>query len=260
MAIDRILWKNPIKVIDLPNWICPTCKIGFLKGKEKDFNIQSDSHSIKSREHPDWEPYWIKGVFNGALKCNNNKCLETVVLLGEMVVHEEQYYIEEYDDVDYSCVEVLKPKIFFPPLEIFPISESIPLEIKIALLDSFYLFFTDNSSCANKIRIVVELILDKFKIKKTTNNSDGKRKKVALHHRIEQFKVKYSSAAELLMAIKWIGNVGSHSSEALTRDDILDGMEMLEHVVNMLFESESKRIKTLVKTINKRKGPIKNRQ
>jgi hypothetical protein len=106
----------------------------------------------------------------------------------------------------------------------------------------------------------VELILDKFKIKKTTNNSDGKRKKVALHHRIEQFKVKYSSAAELLMAIKWIGNVGSHSSEALTRDDILDGMEMLEHVVNMLFESESKRIKTLVKTINKRKGPIKNRQ
>jgi hypothetical protein len=154
MAIDRILWKNPIKVIDLPNWICPTCKIGFLKGKEKDFNIQSDSHSIKSREHPDWEPYWIKGVFNGALKCNNNKCLETVVLLGEMVVHEEQYYIEEYDDVDYSCVEVLKPKIFFPPLEIFPISESIPLEIKIALLDSFYLFFTDNSSCAIKSELL----------------------------------------------------------------------------------------------------------
>ncbi len=44
-----------------------------------------------------------------------------------------------------------------------------------------------------------------------------KRKIYSLHKRIEFFKVKKPDEGDLFMAIKWIGNSGSHKNEDLTK-------------------------------------------
>ena len=59
------------------------------------------------------------------------------------------------------------------------------------------------------------------------------------------------------MAIKWIGNFGSHASDLLTKDDVLDAYEILELVISKLYEREdSIRVKKLSKDIVKRKKPL----
>lgn len=68
-----------------------------------------------------------------------------------------------------------------------------------------------------------------------------------LHKRIERFKIKNPEQAESLMAIKWIGNSGSHTNRSLTKDDILDSFEILEHVTTKLYETDTKRITQLTK-------------
>ncbi|MEL1243681.1 DUF4145 domain-containing protein [Flavobacterium sp. DGU11] len=257
MGINRIIWKYTFTVERLPEWICPTCKKGNLTGNKSNFIIHEDSASKTMLKERDWEASWITGVFTGMIQCNNSKCMEFVAVIGDMSVEEEHVYDDKYDDVEYVAYEVLKPKIFIPPLQIFDLNDNLPPSINMYIREAFSLYHVDTSACANKIRIVVELLMDFYKIKKTIITSRRKRKRVTLHERIELFKEKFSSEGELLMAIKWIGNIGSHSIEPLTQDDILDGFEMLEHVLNKLFEMESKRIKSLGKTINKRKGPVK---
>ena len=57
-----------------------------------------------------------------------------------------------------------------------------------------------------------------------------------------------------LLAIKWIGNEGSHPEKSLTKNDVIDLYEILEHVLSELFENKSKTILAKAKKINKAKG------
>lgn len=259
MSIKRSIWKYQFKRNEIPEWNCPTCKKGILKGVIGSLSIKDDSSTTKNCGWSEWEPDWRKGVFSGILQCNNGNCDENVAIIGEMSVIEESHYIEEIDDMIESYIELLKPKLFIPSIEIFPLHEFIPDNLRTQIKEAFSLFFVDNSSCANKIRIVIEQILDEFKIQKVTIGNDKKRRKIQLHHRIEKFKVKYPIEGEFLMAIKWIGNYGSHYLDKLTKDDTLDGFEMLEHVIYKLYEIETKKLNALKKKINHRKGTIKKR-
>jgi hypothetical protein len=99
--------------------------------------------------------------------------------------------------------------------------------------------------------------MDSKKIAKSYLDGN-KRKEYKLHNRIELFKTSNPEEADSLMAIKWIGNSGSHKSDVLTKDDILDGFEILDHVTTKLYETESKKIKKLREQINKRRKPIGN--
>ena len=87
----------------------------------------------------------------------------------------------------------------------FQLNENIPEAISEEIKESFKLYWTDSSSCANKVRKVIELIMDNLKIPKTHLKSK-KRVRYSLHQRIENFKIKNHNQGELLMAIKWIGN------------------------------------------------------
>ena len=55
------------------------------------------------------------------------------------------------------------------------------------------------------------------------------------------------------MAIKWVGNTGSHSNK-LTRERLLDVYEILEYVINLLYDSKYGKLKKNMLKINKKKG------
>ena len=60
--------------------------------------------------------------------------------------------------------------------------------------------------------------------------------------------------AEHLLAIKWIGNSGSHVGE-LSQKDLLDGFELVEYALEKLYSKNEERLNQMTKEINKRKGP-----
>jgi len=257
MSINRQLFKNPFTLDSIPTWICPNCKIGVLEIDKKNIKIFESSASKSYHSHPAWEPTWINGGFLGFFKCSNSKCSEIVGIIGKMNVVEGQEFNEEYERWDLVAFKELSPTQFCPQLDIFQINKDVPEKIKETILIAFNIYWTDLSSCANKIRVVAECIMDDMKVPKTYLDK-GKRKGYSLHKRIEQFKKTNIEEAEHLMAIKWIGNVGSHQLENLTKEDILDGFEILELVTNKLYDKSTARIKKLSKKINKRKKPIGN--
>jgi len=261
MADTRTIWKNSFSTTAVPEWTCPTCEKGVLQALKKDYTVVESPSSKEARQHEAWEPEWISGHFTGLLKCSNEVCADRIVIVGEMSMTEEPDYEDEYEGSGYGfkVVEVLSPTYFFPHLKIFQIHTDVPDEIKDAINNSFKLYWVDTASCANKIRVVIELIMDEQKIQ-STYIERRKRKIYSLHKRIEFFKVKKPDEGDLFMAIKWIGNSGSHKNEDLTKDDLLDAYEILSHVTSKLYEKTTKRIKQMTKKINKRKKPIGNKR
>jgi hypothetical protein len=94
--------------------------------------------------------------------------------------------------------------------------------------------------------------MDQQKVKKYPLK--GKRRPVPLHNRIIDYSNKNSILGEQLLAIKWLCNDSSHSGNSLIKGDVLDAYEILENVLNEIFEKKTQRLKQLVKKINRRKG------
>ncbi|HAT3994257.1 TPA: DUF4145 domain-containing protein [Elizabethkingia anophelis] len=255
MPIIRTIFKNEFTLSNIPDYTCPTCKKSLLNKDENNFNLYESSTSLSLKNHEAWEPDWMYGSFLGLLKCNNISCSEVVIITGNY----KSFEYEEYDEISNTpCLDVgnlLTPTFFNPAIQLFQLNENIPEAISEEIKESFKLYWTDSSSCANKVRKVIELIMDNLKIPKTHLKSK-KRVRYSLHQRIENFKIKNHNQGELLMAIKWIGNSGSHSSDKISHDDLLDSYEILELLTEKLYGKHLQHIEKISKDINKKKKPL----
>lgn len=249
MNIDKDAFNESFTLSDFPTWKCSTCNKGNLDyGNETVFETVE---SMKEREDyvDDWDETWIRKHFIGTLKCNNQKCREIYSFAGEIdhdVDHEEENG-NEIITVRYY------PKYIFPILYLFSIPEEAPSEVIVSIERAFKLYWVDNSACGNAIRTVVEVIMNDKNIRRTTTIS-GKRKKLSLHTRIENFQNKYNEIGNILMAIKWIGNVASHDDE-LYKEELLDGFDFLKVAIDKLYATHEKDLEKRVSEINKRKKP-----
>ena len=106
------------------------------------------------------------------------------------------------------------------------------------------------------IRAAVERLLDHIKEPKTRLGQAGKRERLSLHTRIVGLARRDKDLSDSLLAVKWLGNAGSHTDE-LTQDDIFDALDILDVILDDLFVRHRARVKKLVTTINKNKGPAK---
>lgn len=258
MAIKRNIWKDPFIKDNVPSWPCPTCRKGTLIGDTKHIKVIESIESKKDRDEYDWEFEWIHGTFGGTLICDNAKCQEKVLVIGKMGV-DSGYEFDEKEGKDRpGYFEYLTPLFFAPTINVFNVHDEVPRDIRNAIVESFNVYWVDVSACANKIRTILEMLMDFFKVKKS-HIEKGKRKNYTLHNRIEFFKAQKNYEADYLMAIKWIGNSGSHGNDGLKTDDILDAYEILDHVLVRLFEKDSHRLGKITRTINKRRKPNSTR-
>lgn len=79
---------------------------------------------------------------------------------------------------------------------------------------------------------------------------------MSLHNRIVSYKTakpEHAGAADLVLAVKWIGNVGSHD-HSLRIFDVLDGVEILDHTLEQIYDSTRDEIKRKAADIAARKG------
>lgn len=248
--MDKGIWlKSNFTKNRVPDWTCPHCQKSVLKFDT--FKSQETAISRSWHSHEDWEPEYIQYSFTGSLSCPS--CNEFVAFLGdgrEEFNHYYDEYREEYVEENHSS---FTPKFFYPTLQLFKIPDSCPGEIAKTINESFALYWNDLASCANKIRVSLELLMDEQKVKKTFINKKRKRQRLSLHKRIEAFKNSKPNIAEFLFAIKWIGNTGSHIGK-LEKIDILETYEILELSLNKLYNSKEDELKKIAKEINSRKG------
>ena len=89
-------------------------------------------------------------------------------------------------------------------------------------------------------------------MKSTIINRHHKRVGLPLHARIIEYRKKNQQLADLLLAVKWIGNSGSHDSK-ITKDDTLDAYRILEYVLTKLYSNNETELIKMATQINKMK-------
>lgn len=191
------------------------------------------------------------------LQCSNDICGEGVVCSGAWG-YEYGEMKEEEEEGGYfpAVIAAFIPEYFVPALDIFQIPQGCPPRASDEIRLSFRIYFADPSSAANHVRKAIENLLTAKGIKRFVTEKSGKRKIVSLHDRIVQYRIRDAENADLLMAIKWLGNAGSHDAE-LTKEDVLDSYELLEVVLDNLYVKHAKKVRQLAKSVNKRKGPMR---
>jgi len=249
--IDRKLYQGYFTKEDMSKWQCPTCNSSALKVVEEQFIEKYDSVT-EINYHENWfdVPKMIVYTFTALLSCTNPHCKEVVACSGTGYVEEEY----DYGRDERRYVEYYKPYFFYPPLNIFKIPEKTPDDVQESIVSSFSLVFTNPSSSANQIRITLECLLthlgiNRFEIKNRT------RRRLSLNKRINLLpERKYKKIKEVCLAIKWLGNAGSHCEDKITFDDVFDGYDMLSFVLEELYDNKHAHVKKLANKINAKKG------
>lgn len=242
---------------EFPSFPCPRCD-STIQPIQSAYASEQSAESRIWQQGPDADIDHIVGVFTLRLRCSSASCGEQVFCVGNFHVSDAGY-----NGGQSRIVEFLKPKFFSPTIPIFPIHPKIDdpnMKSRIAdpLRESFSLFWNNPSAAGNSLRIVLEALMDYRGIKNSTINSKRKRERISLHSRIEMFKRKHPHLADIgdkLIAVKWIGNGGSHLA-GLKHKHMVTAYKLMEHIIDELFNKTSVKLKKTAKVINKTKKPI----
>ena len=252
MTFDRNKWQLTLKRHYAPSWPCPRCGKGILKLKKDSMNIDE---TVDSRYlHLDlemWTPIDVEKRFSCLLMCNYNPCKEVVVMCGNTEVVP---YKNEFGGYDFE--DELIPLYMEPSLQFFEIPAKCPKKVQKEIRRAFSLFLCDISASANRVRSAVELLLDSLKVKRRTKTGKGITRVLSIHERIKILELKEPELGQSLLAIKWLGNVGSHTKQ-LSREDIFDAFEIFSHTIDELYFKRSKRVAKMAREIIRRRGPRK---
>jgi hypothetical protein len=239
MTIDRKLWIPPFSTV-LPILPCCACQIGFLNIDTDSLNVMETGPSENAKSHLAWDLEMMDLRFTGFYCCTNPKCREVVAVAGTL--RYTSYYeelpngdSEEKADAHYT------PLAFVEPPPVIRVCEGCPKTVSAHLDRSFGLYWMDQRSCATAIRTAVESLLDERGVPKEIERKSGKPARIPLHDRIVRFQEADQEPGKLLLAIRVIGNVGTHQ-EHITFEDLLTGYEILDHVIDLVYSGRAARV------------------
>lgn len=250
--MNRNLWESrSFKRKSPTQYPCPKCYIGILKIEKLEKKITKEAIVLDAHNYP----YGIEHIFSGMYKCSEESCGNLVSFCG--LLKKDIKVPDELPngEVDEKYITIYKPKYFYPNLRLFQLPTKISDDLKEQIDLSFSHYFNDLSSCANRIRTSIEVILNEIKAPKYKKRSNGSRHFFRkLHSRIENYSKKKKTISELLLAIKFIGNEGSHIGKVEV-DDILDAYEILKEVIDIAFVKNRIKVIGIAKEINTLKKP-----
>ena len=76
--------------------------------------------------------------------------------------------------------------------------------------------------------------------------------RIGLKERLEKLPEIYAAYSGQLMAIKFLGDAGSHDYDKVKLKDIEDAFEIMDHVVNDLFSGRKESIEILTKRLSEK--------
>ncbi len=254
MSINRKLWTSTLNKGFVPQWQCPGCGAAALSIVKDSFQTTYDAETADKADDRNFASEDATGRFVCLLQCGRSGCGETCAVSGN--------YSTGVADTDrgYFEYEDCQPLSITPPPPVIQIPPGCPEPIKQEVLSAFMLHWSDYASCLNRIRNALELLLTDLKVPRTTVNNRRKRVLHSLHARIqilEHAKPRLRDICERMMAVKHLGNAGSHSGVKVERKDVFDGFDILERVLHDMYSTTDSELAKMVRQINKREGPRK---
>jgi len=244
--MKRHLWKRTHPTSHVTPWPCSECGKGLLTLIPKSLVHKETVPSQRAHNADGWDPDWIEYTYSAWLKCTSGGCGQEYALSGIGGV--EPCYDE---DGSTNWRSYFAPKWLSPMPDIFEIPPKCPEEVKNQLRASFRLFWADRAASASKVRIALECLMDHLGVQKRQKDNGGRLTNLTLHKRIEIFQRGNPTIGLQLMAIKWVGNTGSHESQ-IALDDLLDAFEILEHALSELIDQRSVMVAKLAKQLTKK--------
>lgn len=221
-------------------WPCPACKQKTLQILKKTF-VSQDSKETRTSWREEWfDPEMSKSVFICLAECTRSQCKEVVACSGEGGMG--RYGEEGHNDIEIW----FRPRSFVPALHPIEISENCPKEIAAPLTTSFSVYLIQPGAAANLIRISVERMLTAMGVPERDKNDN----RIYLHARLKTIPKIYTSFSENLMAIKFLGNAGSHTHDIVKISDIEDAFEIMDYIINDLFSGRKESIELLTKRLH----------
>ncbi|MFF9070541.1 DUF4145 domain-containing protein [Streptomyces sp. NPDC014891] len=235
-----------------PSIPCPTCGRSGLTPVADTF-VEEEAERSKRWQveySGEWEPDWFYGGFHCVLRCSKGGC-DLVRVVGKAGM---DHLLDDQGRWYGGWINLLTPSFFHPALPLVQRREGIPRSVQDRIDAASAVLWVDPSSAANRLRSAVEALMDDQGIPRRWSSDKGPYD-VNLHRRIENFKAAktaYSDAADAILAVKWIGNVGSHE-DALKISDVLDGAEILDFALEEIYGTRDV-VKKLAAEITARKG------
>ena len=245
--MKRSIWNMTLTENSAPPWPCSECGKGLLRLVPKSLSYKETIQSQRAHGEEAWDPDWIDHAFSAWLKCSHAGCGQEVVVSGVGGV--EAWYDNEEGTTGWT--PYFAPKWCSPMPDVFEFPAKCPDDVKKQLRLSFKLFWADQASAASKVRIALERLMDHLGVPKRKKDKNGKLGDLSLHQRIEIFQLGKSAIGSQLMALKWLGNTGSHESQ-VSRDDLLDAFEILEHALSELIDRRSEKVAELAKKLTRK--------
>ena len=146
-----------------------------------------------------------------------------------------------------------------PALALMTFPEGTPEEVQEGVTRAARLLYADPPSAANALRATVERFLTVEGIPSTTVGSKGRPVFVTAHTRIEDWLAKTANqqVGDLFLAVKWIGNDGSHEVSHLSVAEVLDGARLLEQAFRLLYDTTGHDLDRAARAINANRGPVR---
>lgn len=212
-----------------PRPLCPVCGEGYVAFDSP--RTFEDSQSVAAKDHEAWDPEWIFGTFHADGRCENKTCQQHVEAVGtyrvdtankRQIDFTQQYYSEYYSIEHFS-----------PALNLLLLPEDAPDEVRDAVNRAGRLLFLDPGLAATALRASVE----RFLTTQGVAGSAGSGNFVSLHKRLTNWLAAGADArvVDLFLAVKWIGNEGTHEVSDLTVEDVLEGVEFIDEAFHHLF-------------------------
>ncbi len=145
--------------------------------------------------------------------------------------------------------EFLRLRFAVPSIHLMTFPAACPESVKGDVASASKVMFAVPSAAANRLRTAIETLLTEQGVAQV----GLKGKPLSTHARIELLRASSPDAAVALEAVKWIGNSGSHDSEA-TIDDFMNGADLLSHALRLLYDTRTKELDALAERINRNKG------
>jgi len=244
--MNRDLWTQPLSKSFCPAWPCPVCRKGSVALVQKSLICKETVESKRGHDDEGWDPTCVAFTFTAWGQCTHASCKQEFAVAGTGGVEPEFGPDDNYDWADYFL-----PKFCHPMPDMFDITPKCPDSIKEELRGAFALFWSNHAACAGRIRVALECLMNHLGVPKRRKDGSGKYHDLSLHARIDLFAQNEPATGPQLMALKWLGNTGSHEAQ-VARNDLLDAFEIMEHALVEIIDRRSARVATLAKKLTRK--------
>lgn len=224
-------------------YLCPQCGVGFLVPDQDTFKSTEPAYSRGAHSDQAWEPEWITYRFTVTCVCTKKDCGELAFVSGAGSV--DQRYVDDGQSEYYDHFSI---KSFFPAPRLCHIPADTPAKVEECLEKSFSLYWVDTAAAANALRASLEALLDELKIPRYKKNAKGETIYITLNSRLESWSASNEAHANLCLALKEVGNLGSHGDSVKSKH-YFGSLEIYSHILKELFENNAKNMKDLAQSI-----------